>query len=223
MKVESYKFLLFTVYCLLFTFLIPPILFAETVDEIVDKVQENYENIRDLEATFIQESLIKTMATIEKSEGKVYTKKPGKMRWNYKRPKKQEIVVEGGIIWIYKPDEKQVMKAPFSDPESSSGPQNRTPASFLSGVGRLKDDFEIKLSKGSTNYILGLIPKGTKGNIEKIFLEVDSTDYTIRSFSLFDIYGNKTTIILNDIKVNKGIRDSIFKFKVPEGVKVIEQ
>lgn len=205
------------IYCLLSTVFIPLILSAETLEDIINKVQENYENTTDLEANFTQESLIKTMDKIEKSEGKVYIKKPGKMRWDYKKPKRQEIVIESGTIWLYQPEQKQVLKAPFSD-----SPQNRTPASFLSGVGRLKDDFEIKLSRGSSNYIMGLTPKGMKGNIEKIFLEVDSKEFNIVSFSLFDIYGNKTTVTLKDIKVNKGLRDSIFKFKVPDGVKVIE-
>lgn len=196
--------------------------------EIVDKVQATYENTADIEATFIQEFLIKTMDIVEKSEGKVYIKKPGKMRWDYKKPKKQEIVLDGKTIWIYKPDEKQVLKSSFPN-----DPRNRTPVSFLSGVGKLKDDFEIKLHnpptpplvKGGKGGIitLELIPKGTKGNIEKIFLEVDLKDYTIRSFSLLDIYGNKTTITFKDIKINRGLRDSIFRFKVPEGVKVIEQ
>lgn len=217
MKVESYKLKVKIILLTLPLLIIPAVLSANQVDEIVDKVQATYENTADLEATFLQESLIKTMDMVEKSEGKVYIKKPGKMRWDYKKPRKQEIVVEGKTIWIYKPDEKQVLKAPFSD-----NPQNRTPASFLSGVGRLKDDFEIKLSKGSKNYMLSLTPKGIKGNIEKIFLDVNPEDYTIQSFSLFDIYGNKTTITLKNIKTNKGLKDSIFHFKVPEGVKVIE-
>lgn len=223
MKVKNYS--LFTVHCLLSvvyyilsTVFIPLILSAETLEDIINKVQENYENTTDLEANFTQESLIKTMDKIEKSEGKVYIKRPGKMRWDYKKPKRQEIVIDDGIIWMYQPEQNQVLKAPFSE-----SPQNRTPVSFLYGVGRLKDDFEIKLSRGSKNYILGLTPKGMKGNIEKIFLEVDSKEFNIISFSLFDIYGNKTTITFKDIKVNKGLKDSIFHFKVPEGVRVIEQ
>lgn len=223
MKVKNYS--LFTVHCLLSvvyyilsTVFIPLILSAETLEDIINKVQENYENTTDLEANFTQESLIKTMDKIEKSEGKVYIKRHGKMRWDYKKPKRQEIVIDDGIIWMYQPEQKQVLKAPFSE-----SPQNRTPVSFLYGVGRLKDDFEIKLSRGSKNYILGLTPKGMKGNIEKIFLEVDSKEFNIISFSLFDIYGNKTTITFKDIKVNKGLKDSIFHFKVPEGVRVIEQ
>lgn len=158
------------------------------------------------------------MDIIENSEGKVYIKKPGRMRWDYKKPKRQEIVIEDKIIWIYKPDEKQVLKALFSESH-----QNRTPASFLAGVGRLKDDFEISLSKISGGHLLRLTPKGTKGNIETILLEILPKDYSIQRFSLIDIYGNKTTIILKDIKVNKGLKDSLFHFKVPEGVKVIEQ
>jgi outer membrane lipoprotein carrier protein len=190
------------------------------VEEIVNKVQENYENTSDLEAIFIQESFIKMMDTVEKSEGKVYIKKQGKMRWDYRKPKKQEIVVDGRTIWIYNPEEKQVLKSPFSD-----NPQNRTPASFLAGtgIGRLKDDFEISLSKISGAHLLRLTPKGPKGNIETILLEILPIDYSIKRFSLIDIYGNKTTITLKDIKINKGLKDSLFHFKVPEGVKVIEQ
>lgn len=217
----------FTVHCLLLTILIPTTLPAQTIEEIADKVQENYENTHDLEATFIQESLIKMMDTIEKADGKVYIKKPGMIRWDYRRPKKQEIVIDGKTLWIYRPEEREVIKAPFSE-----APQNITQATFLYGVGKLKDYFEISLSNPPTFPLvksgngriitLELIPKGVKGNIEKIFLGVDLTDYTIRGFSLFDIYGNKTTITFKNIKINKGLKDSIFHLTIPKGVKIIE-
>ena len=39
---------------------------------------------------------------------------------------------------------------------------------------------------------------------------------------LYDLQGNITNVSFSDIKIDAGIKDSLFAFKIPKGVEVIE-
>ncbi len=96
---------------------------------------------------------------------------------------------------------------------------NQAPIALLSSFGTLKADFDIKIIKEDT---LELKPKHQKGFIKKILLEVSFDDFPIKTFSVFDIYGNKIDIAVKDVKINSGLKDSFFVFKLPPGVEVFD-
>ena len=56
--------------------------YAETPEQqILDAVQQKYENILTFEADFTQRSYVKMMDKAHEAKGKVQIKKPGKMKW----------------------------------------------------------------------------------------------------------------------------------------------
>ncbi|HET6370135.1 MAG TPA: outer membrane lipoprotein carrier protein LolA [Nitrospiria bacterium] len=65
----------------------------EPLNEVVQKTQDAYEKVRDIEADFTQKVVFKDFDTPFTSAGQVYLKR-GKMRWDYKEPSKQQIFVE---------------------------------------------------------------------------------------------------------------------------------
>lgn len=207
-------------------FYLPSSASAVTLDELIALIQSSYENTSDLRASFIQESFIKTMGTIKKAEGRLYIKKPSRMLWRYTKPERQDILIIGNDVLIYKYEERQVIKSHLG--------LEKTPATFLAGMGRLRDDFSLRHAEGDHKkeggYYLELIPK-VKGSTRRILLEVSAwTDknegkviYVTKGFTLTDAYGNSTKIILKNIELNKGIKDSVFQVKIPEGAEIIEQ
>ena len=46
---------------------------------------------------------------IEQSSGTVALAKPGKFRWEYREPSRQEIVSDGDTMWVYLPENRQVI------------------------------------------------------------------------------------------------------------------
>ena len=58
--------------------------------------------------------------------------------------------------------------------------------------------------------------------IKKMELEIEKNNYNIRKVIVGDSFGNWTSYELTDVKINKGIPDSKFDFKVPESVEVVE-
>ena len=190
------------------------------LNELVAKIQESYERAENFEAMFVQEVTIKSINKTETEEGTVYFKKPKRMRWVYSKPELKELVVNPKKAWFYIPEDNLVYAQDAKDFFNS-----KLTIRFLSGIGKLKDDFRINFSQQGFideegNYLLDLIPVGFKDSIEKILLVVNRDDFQIIEFAIIDIYGNITRIIFKNIKLHNKLPDTFFIFTPPPGVEV---
>lgn len=186
--------------------------------EVVAKVQEQYEIHGDFRAHFVQESLVKSLGKKQQAEGVVYFKKPGKMRWIYRKPTKQEIISDGKSLWNYRPEDKQVIVS-----QMTQAFQSKTPTSFLAGIGNLKRDFQARFFKdpsSGADYSLELTPVEAQGSLEKLFLIADRENFNILRAKVQDAMGNVTQINFSQIQFDKNLSDSLFTFTPPKGVEV---
>ena len=191
---------------------------APGLEEILAKVQEQYDKHDDFKANFVQESFLKSLGKKQIAEGLVYFKKPGKMRWNYQKPHKQEIVSDGKNLWNFRPEDKQVMVTAMTQAF-----QSKVPSTFLAGLGNLKKDFDLKWAKepsGKENYSLELTPREAQGSLEKLFLIVDRESFKILQARIQDVMGNITQIGFSKIQFDNHLPDSLFTFTPPPGVEV---
>ncbi len=191
-----------------------------SLDQIVTRVQQQYDAHGDFKADFVQESLVKSLGRKQVSEGVVFFKKPGKMRWNYQKPFKQEIVSDGKTLWSYRPEEKQVLVSPMSQ-----AAQGKVPSTFLAGLGNLKLDFQVRWGKEPSpqdNYFLELTPNEFQGSLEKLFLLIDRENFRILQAKIQDIMGNTTQISFSKAQFDNRLPDSLFTFTPPKGVEVFQ-
>ena len=131
------------------------VLAGESVKEIVEKLQARYDSTSGFLADFAQEIESATLGEKVTSQGKVYFKKPGRMRWEFTSPDPQTVISDGHFLWFYQPQQKQVLKTPLEQAFRS-----HTPISFLKGVGRIDQDFIVSLV-GQTEeaYLLHFVPR----------------------------------------------------------------
>ncbi len=181
-------------------------------DDIVSKLQQKYETISTIEADFVQEATSKAMKRSDTSEGRVYFKKPGKMRWEYRKPLQDLIVSNGKTIWVYQPDLAQAIEKPFDAGASVLA------TDFLSGIGDLKKNFKVKVADNGT---ITLVPKDPGENIRKITLSLDPGGL-VRKTTIDDAFGNETSITFKNLKTNTELKDSLFEFKPPKGVTIVK-
>jgi outer membrane lipoprotein carrier protein len=189
-----------------------------SLEGILDKVQTQYDVHKDFKAQFFQESLIKSLGKKQKAEGKVYFKKPGKMRWIYTDPFKQEIISDGRTLWTYRPEDKQVIVA-----KMAQAFQSQTPTTFLAGLGNLKRDFQARFGQAPSpgkDYFLEMTPLESHGSLEKLFLQVDQKTFHILRAQIQDVMGNVTEIRFADIHFDNRLPEDLFTFSPPEGVEV---
>jgi len=189
-----------------------------SLEEVVGKVQEQYEIHSDYKANFAQESLIKSLGKKQLAEGAVYFKKPGKMRWIYRKPTKQEIISDGKTLWTYRPEDKQVVVS-----KMTQAFQSKAPSTFLAGIGNLQRDFQARWSKepsSGSDYFLELAPKEAQGSLEKLFLTVERDSFKILQAKVQDVMGNITQIHFSNIHFNNNLSDSFFQFTPPKDAEV---
>lgn len=220
---RNYRYSLKTVIiliCLLFFAL--RISFADILplNELIAKTQERYKKTQDIKAQFIQEVTIKSVNKTEREEGVVYVKNPRRMLWVYSKPKAKKLIINPKKAWLYIPEDRA---AYVQDTENIY--RSKLAVKFLSGIGKLSEDFHVGFSKPDTvdrngDYLLTLVPKVSDTGVDKLYLTIDKEDFQIIQCSFTDLYGNITRIRLADIRINNNLDDKIFNFKPPSGVEV---
>jgi len=218
-KKRVFYFLSLYLFCVLTSgfWILPPAVWADDLDAIISKVQKTYEGIQNIQADFVQLTTSSATKETQKADGLVYFKKPGMMKWEYKSPTNDIIVSDGRTIWSYQQDIGQVMVGNASD--SSASISNN----FLAGMGNLKKDFDIELEKPDNNsYVLKLNPKIPQPNIQRLYIAVDKKTSLVKQTIVFDLLGNETKVIFENLRINQSVPANIFKFKIPEGVRVVK-
>lgn len=193
---------------------------SPTGEQVLAEIQHRYQTTNDLEATFIQEYVGKVMKSVQRSEGKVYFKKKGMMRWDYKSPN-QKLISNGQTLWFFQPDDNQVFVS-----EVSKVVGERTPLAFLAGEGDLRREFDLtgfneSLSAAEGHWVLELIPKESTATLAKLVLTVDKRNFYVQQADVVDGLGNVTRTRFLNIKTNLSLPDSLFHFTVPPGVEVL--
>jgi outer membrane lipoprotein carrier protein len=192
-----------------------------SLEQLTARTQELYEKTVDLKASFIQEVTIKSMKKTEREEGVVTFKNPRMMHWDYLKPKAKKLVINASKAWLYVPEDRMVYVQNAEDVYRS-----RMAVKFLSGIGKLAEDFQIRFTKDNPldaegNYHLTLTAKEPGGGIEKLSLTVDGKTYQIIQCRFNDAFGNTTRLRFSDIRINTGVSDKFFTFTVPAGVEVV--
>jgi len=186
---------------------------------VVRKVQQRYDATRDFTAAVTQEMTIASLGKTTTTSGTVAFKKPGKMRWELDHDAPQVIVADGTTLWLYQPKEHQVIKAPFREAFRSA-----TPISFLTGVGRLAQDFDASVAGTSDDgklVYLKLLSRRDTAAVGTLVLTVARATGEIRGAEVTDPLGNISRLQFTNIRRNQNLPDDRFVFHVPPGVDVI--
>jgi len=185
--------------------------------DIIKKVETRY-TVPGFLANFFQVSTMKAMKITDTAYGRAFFKRPDKMRWEYEKPGRQTIITDGNTLWIYRPEDNQVMvgKAPsfFGDGKGFS---------FLSDIKRIQNKFSIILEKKAENdyHVLKLLPREKTFDVSVIYLSVSKKTFDVVKIVTYNSYGDETRIELSNIQFKQKLDDSMFSFKIPQGVEVL--
>jgi outer membrane lipoprotein carrier protein len=206
--------------------------------QVIATLEQGYERLSDLQAEFTQITTVAAIKREEKGNGELFIKKPQgsppMFRFNYIRPK-QQIISNGKKIWYYLPENKQVMITDMATLIEGGG---GTALSYLTGMGRVSKDFTVSFVGNGRdkrgNYLLELIPRKPSQAMAKLRLTIAATaverfmenhqaadPFPITASVVTDHSGNNTAIEFSKIRVNRGIGNDRFAFKIPTGVEVI--
>ncbi len=175
---------------------------AQTSDDI-QKIENYLNNIKSMEATFVQ--MASNGAT---AEGRLFIKKPNKIRMEYAEPTNVLIVGDGDFIVYNDLDLEQVTHIDYDD----------IPASLILSNKIKIDGNKLKVidfykDSGSTLITLDYADKGDIGPISLIF---SNSPFELKQWKIVDPQSVEVTVSLYDAKKDVEISDDVFKFKNPK-------
>ena len=188
-------------------------------DAASEKLRQFFLQTKSMKAEFSQSIVSETKAKVERSTGVLQMERPGKFRWDYKFPYEQQIVADGKKLWVYDIEMEQVIAKPLDLVLGN------TPAVLLSGNVDIADKFSIEEIAAPSNsenglYWMQLTPKQKESGFEKLLLAFMGDKLGV--MELKDAFGQVTRIVFTNLVENPKIPASVFNFKVPEGVDLID-
>tara|TARA_B100000989_G_scaffold83244_1_gene59616 strand:- start:76 stop:690 length:615 start_codon:yes stop_codon:yes gene_type:complete len=167
---------------------------ALSTDQIFTRIQEYLLGMRTLQANFSQ---INSMGDI--MTGKLYLKKPGKIRFSYDPPHNLQIVSKQQALLIFDP--KSSGSGPLTYPLSS------TPLGFLikNEIGALINESSKSFERDDKMFIKIQNPQ------YRISIEFKKKPVSLAGWEFENQIGEIISVSLNNIKTNDFISNEIFK------------
>lgn len=178
--------------------------------QIIAKIDQSALAIQTMQCNFTQ---VKTMALMKNSlnsQGTMYFKKPNKLRWQYTTPYDYTFILYNG---------KAHMKSAKSTTtvDVNKNKMFRQITDVIMGCmigGNLSKTsyFKIAMFKSESTMYANLTPlkKELKQIYSMITLYFNSSQTMVTKVEMKEKNGDKTTIILSDIKINGNISEKIF-------------
>ena len=180
----------------------------------IDRLREFVDGAKTLRAQFSQTVLDRAGKVTNESSGTMQFSRPGKFRWEYRKPYPQLIVGDGQKLWIWDNDLNQVTVKKLSDSLGSS------PAALLAGNNEIERSFTL-IDGGDRDGLdwLQAQPKDRDTTFESI--RMGFGDAGLQVMELIDSFGQKTIIRFAKVEKNLKLNAGLFKFTPPKDADVV--
>ena len=215
-----------------------------TADQLLGRLQQRFSDpshpqaIHDFNADFYQKAYIASLGRTRTGRGTItmrFDKQDTKesktlLQWLYEVPSNQQIYSDGTTLWVYLPENNQVMISQIDETLD----QSNDPMLFLRNLGRLDQFFSAKLlppaNDNSDDFRLELTPKQPSAYIQNLILtlpkwiadEQPPVALPLRRAAIVDQTGNQTEVEFRHVVLNQSPKTDQFVFKLPEKVEIIK-
>ena len=181
-----------------------------TLPPLLREVQQQYQKSAGIEARFTQVTDVKATKHVKKAKGRIWIKRPNKLRWETLEPDPNILISDGKTFWFYTP--------PFDQGErgqviirKSAQVQTQFLNALLGGTFEFgKDSISIE-DRMRGEFLLRPRP-GTAGDVSTAQVRIDPMKHIITQVVLTHSSGNKTEINLEEIKLPSKLEDSLFRY-----------
>lgn len=173
-------------------------------------LQQFFSGLHTLQADFDQQVVDSNQRLQQSSQGHMWIMRPGRFRWDYETPYRQQLIADGERLWSYDEDLEQVTVQVAAEVLTA------TPAMLLSGDQPLEEVFSIEASGPQS---VQLTPKSDDSNVTG--LQLFFAEGELRRIEARDTFGNTTTFSFSNLERNPALQPALFRFEPPAGADVV--
>ncbi len=153
------------------------------------------------------------------SSGRFEFQRPGRFRFDYKKPFAQTIVADGRTLWLYDADLNQVTQRPQAQALGS------TPAALIAAapdLRALQADFTLEAApeRDGLQWVKAT-PRAKDGQLQSV--QVGFSGDSLAALEILDSFGQRSVLKFDKVEVNPTLAVGTFEFKAPAGADVIRQ
>ena len=181
-------------------------------------LQRWLDDTRDLEGRFRQTLASGALGTGLEETGRLWLRRPGRMRWDYLDPERKVALVEGRATRLYLEEDAQLWEGRLED----SGLLTL----LLAGSERVATLFKAALDgpasadeKGA--YRLRLVPRAAEASFQSVVLVLRPPEFAVERAEVQDAAGNRMRYDFSEMRRNQGISETVFRFEPPPGTQVV--
>jgi outer membrane lipoprotein carrier protein len=186
------------------------------LDALLNRVETRYNRARTLQVLF-NEQYLRPGVGQKIESGTLELRKPGRMRWDYRKPAGKLAVSDGKFLYLYDPEQNQAQRFKMQDTEDL-----RAPLAFLLGKLHFQKEFKniqgrpegagtrIAAEPRSDNLPYSAVEflVTPEGRIQEV--KVTSFDRSVLDYTF------------TGEKVDPPLADSLFQFQLPPGAQLTE-
>ncbi|SCK40336.1 outer membrane lipoprotein carrier protein [Variovorax sp. HW608] len=153
------------------------------------------------------------------STGTFEFQRPGRFRFDYKKPFVQNIVADGETLWLFDADLNQVTQRKQAQALGS------TPAALIASAPDLKAlqaDFALESApeRDGLQWVKAT-PKSKDGQLQSV--QIGFQGDSLAALEILDSFGQKSVLKFGRVEVNPSLPANTFQFKPPPGADVVRQ
>jgi len=191
--------------------------FAQDGSDIIEEVQDLYEDIEYFSAEFIQKEQFKLTGSENETTGKIYIKNGTKYRLE---TEDHVVVTDGKSVWSYSPHNNRVIIDNIKEGDASVLPRDmlfKYPKNHFSDL--LKEE---KIGE-SNFYVIKMTPKeDVHGYVKSMKIWVDTESYLINKIEYDDLNDNTSSFEIKKMDIKSNLSDSLFIFNSPPQSETID-
>ena len=191
--------------------------YGQDESDIIEELQDVYEDIEYFSAEFIQKDMFKITGSENVTQGKIFIKNGTEYRLE---TEEHIVVTDGKSVWSYSPNTNKVIIDKIKEGDASLLPRDmlfRYPKNYFSDL--------IKEEKiGDDNfYVLKMTPKeDVHGYVKSMKIWVNSESYLIHRIEYDDLNDNTSSFEINKMDTKTKLSEKLFKFNAPEQSEIID-
>lgn len=189
---------------------------------ILRRAERTYEDVRALEADFVQEVTVPLLQSTQRSRGRIYHRRPDRFLMRFSQPAGDMVVADGRHLWMYYPstDPKQVLRTRVAE----GGQAMDLHREFLSNAAERYDAVRTGTEPvaGRPADVLVLRPR-TPSSYRQVRIWVDREDALVRRFEIQEENESVRLLELRNLQLNGTLGDELFRFTPPAGAQIFDQ
>jgi outer membrane lipoprotein carrier protein len=187
--------------------------------QVVAGFQSWLDGTRDLQGSFEQALVSGALGAGLEERGRLYVKRPGRMRWDYRDPDTKVAIVDGDRTWLYLEEESQLFLGRLEgDGDLLSiliAAERPINGLFESDLVATPDD------GGDGAYLLRLRPIPAAESFDLVVISLRPPRFAVESAEVLDAAGNRMLYRFSRFRRNKGLPEALFRFDPPDGTTIV--